>query len=145
LDVGMMNGERFAVMAGAGFDALMLDDVDSAQKSRLGRLSYVWSGAKHLRMPRFEAQVAVDGRRWFTGKVACILVGNVGRIMGGSEVFPHARPDDGELDVGVVTAHGAVQWARALARAMVGDPARSPFVRTTSGRKIRVELDRKVL
>ena len=30
LDVGVMNGERFAVMAGAGFDARMIRDADGA-------------------------------------------------------------------------------------------------------------------
>ena len=50
LDVGVMNGERFAVMAGTGFDALLMGDVDSGRKSKLGRLAYVWSGTKFLRM-----------------------------------------------------------------------------------------------
>jgi len=144
LDVGVMNGERFAVMAGTGFDALLMGDVDSGRKSRLGRLAYVWSGAKYLRMPRFDARIKVDGKKWFQGRASCVLVGNVGKVFGGVEVFPEAKPDDGALSVGVVTAHGAVQWARALARAVAGDPARSPFVRTTDGRRIRVDLGKKM-
>jgi diacylglycerol kinase (ATP) len=144
LDVGVMNGERFAVMAGTGFDALLMGDVDRGRKSRFGRLAYVWSGAKYLRMPRFDARIRVDGKKWFEGRASCVLAGNVGRIFGGVEVFPGAEPDDGELCVGVVTANGVVQWARALVRAVVGDPARSPFVHTTNGRKIRVDLGRKM-
>ena len=62
LDVGVMNGERFAVMAGTGFDALLMGDVDSGRKSKLGRLAYVWSGTKYLRMPRFDARIKVDGK-----------------------------------------------------------------------------------
>jgi YegS/Rv2252/BmrU family lipid kinase len=144
LDVGVMNGEHFAVMGGTGFDALLMGDVDSGSKSRFGRLAYVWSGTKYLRMKRFDARIKVDGKKWFKGRAACVLVGNVGRIFGGVELFPDATPDDGELCVGVVTAHGAVQWARALARAVAGDAAKSPLVRTTSGRKIRVDLGRKM-
>jgi diacylglycerol kinase family enzyme len=139
-----MNGECFAVMAGSGFDALLMGDVSSERKSRFGRLAYVWSGAKYLRMPRFDARIKVDGQKWFKGRAACVLVGNVGQIFGGVELFPDAEPDDGELCVGVVTARGAVQWARALVRAIAGDPAQSPFVRTTNGRKIRVDLGRKM-
>src|SRR6185295_15712300 len=30
LDVGVMNGERFAVMAGTGFDAIMMGNTDAA-------------------------------------------------------------------------------------------------------------------
>ena len=52
LDVGVLNGERFAVMAGAGFDAALMQATDRALKDRLGRLAYVWSGARAV---RFEA------------------------------------------------------------------------------------------
>ena len=40
LDVGRFKGERFAVMAGAGFDAGMIRDADNL-KDRLGRAAYV--------------------------------------------------------------------------------------------------------
>ena len=49
IDVGRINGERFAVMAGAGFDARMIGDADGGLKDRFGRLAYVWTGAKNLR------------------------------------------------------------------------------------------------
>ena len=49
LDVGRMNGERFCVMAGAGFDARMIRDADGGLKDRVGRAAYVWTGAKNLR------------------------------------------------------------------------------------------------
>ena len=45
LDVGRLNGERFGVMAGAGFDAAMIHDADGALKDRLGRAAYIWTGA----------------------------------------------------------------------------------------------------
>jgi diacylglycerol kinase family enzyme len=97
-----------------------------------------------VRLPRFGARIEVDGEMWFEGDAGCVLGGNVGRVLGGIRVFPAARPDDGRLDVGVVTASGIVQWARALGRAVAGDPTRSPFVRETRGRKVRVDLDRKI-
>jgi YegS/Rv2252/BmrU family lipid kinase len=144
LDVGQLNGERFAVMGGAGLDAQMIEHADGTWKRRLGRASYVVAAARHVRLPRFGVCIEVDGRTWFEGKAGCVLLGNVGRVLGGIRVFPDARPDDGRLDVGVVTAKGLAQWARALARAVTGDPTRSPFVWETRGRKVRVELDRKI-
>jgi diacylglycerol kinase family enzyme len=131
-------------MAGAGFDALMIGDVDRAMKRRFGRAAYVWTGTKHLRSDPFVARIDVDGHRWFKGSAGCVLVGNVSRVFGGIEVFDDASPDDGRLELGVVTAKGAVQWLRALARAAVGRADRSPFVQTTKGAKIDVRLDRKV-
>jgi diacylglycerol kinase (ATP) len=144
LDVGVVNGERFVVMAGCGFDALMIQDADRGRKDRLGRAAYLWSGARALRAGVVKAQVDVDGERWFAGRLSCLLVGNVGTILAGIQAFDHASPSDGRLDVGVVTAEGPVQWVRALTRTAFGRADRSPFVRTTSGHKIRVRLERKL-
>ena len=106
LDVGVMNGERFAVMAGAGLDALMIRDMGDGLKGRAGKLGYVWAGAKNLAEQRFTMKVRVDGRLWFSGKASCVLVGNVGTVLGGLSLFPQALPDDGKLEIGVVTAEG---------------------------------------
>jgi diacylglycerol kinase family enzyme len=143
LDVGVMNGERFAVMAGAGLDALMIRDMGGGLKERVGKLGYVWAGAKNLGEQRFALKIRVDGRRWFSGKASCVLVGNVGTVLGGLSLFPQAQPDDGKLEIGVVTAKGLLDWARTLPRSVVGDPERSPFVHVTSGRAFDIRLDRK--
>jgi diacylglycerol kinase (ATP) len=143
LDVGRFNGERFAVMAGAGFDAAMIKDADSL-KDRLGRLAYVLSGAGNLSAEPFEASINVDGARWYKGPANCILLGNMGDLFGGIEVFEDARPDDGLLDLGVVTAEGAVQMARTVVRTAFGTAQKSPFVRVTKARSVKVNLDRKV-
>jgi len=142
LDVGSVNGERFAVMAGAGFDAMMIKDADRGLKDRVGRLAYVWTGAKNLNTGRTKARITVDGETWFKGRTACVLVGNVGKILGGAEAFEGARPDDGLLELGVVTAGTPLQWTRALTRTAVGKAERSPFVQTTRGRRFDVWLKR---
>ena len=81
LDVGRINGERFLVMAGVGFDALMIRDADRALKDRVGRAAYVWTGARHLREKPVDTRIVVDGTTWFHGDATCVLVGNVGTIM----------------------------------------------------------------
>ena len=145
LDVGRFNGEGFAVMAGAGFDASMIREADGTLKDRLGRVAYVWTGSKNLRAKPFKAKIEVDGVPWYTGAASCILVGNVGRLFGGVEVFEDARPDDGRLEVGVVNAEGITDWVRTLARTVAGNAERSPLVQATSATKIKVKLNRKVL
>ena len=57
-------------------------------------------------MKPFRAEIKVDGVGWYKGKASCILLGNVGDLFGGVEVFEDARPDDGMLELGVVTAEG---------------------------------------
>ncbi len=145
LDTGSVNGERFMVMAGAGFDARMISDADRGAKDRLGRAAYVVTGIRNLAARPARATVKVDGKRFFEGKVSCVLAANVGKILGGVEAFPQARPDDGRLDLGVVTAKNPVQWARTFGRLAVGHPDQSPFVNVTQGKKIRIRFDRKVL
>jgi diacylglycerol kinase (ATP) len=145
LDLGRFNGERFAVMAGAGFDASMIQQADGTLKDRLGRAAYVWTGSQSLRAKPFKAKIDVDGVPWYAGAASCILVGNVGRLFGGVEVFEDARPDDGRLEVGVVHADGITDWARILARTAAGHAEQSPLVQATSAKKIKVKLNRKVL
>ena len=48
LDTGSVNGERFMVMAGAGFDARMISDADRGTKDRLGRAAYIATGVRNL-------------------------------------------------------------------------------------------------
>lgn len=146
LDVGRFNGERFAVMAGAGFDAAMIRDAgEGGLKERLGRVAYVWTGSKNLRSKPFRADIKVDGVDWYDGKASCILVGNVGKLFGGVEAFEDARPDDGKLELGVVTAEGLIEWGRILARTAAGSASASPFVQTTKASSVKVKLNRKVL
>jgi YegS/Rv2252/BmrU family lipid kinase len=145
LDVGRFDGEHFAVMAGVGFDASMIQQADGTLKDRLGRVAYIWTGSQNLRAKPFKAKIKVDGAPWYTGAASCILVGNVGRLFGGIEVFEDAQPDDGRLEVGVVNADGVVDWVRTLARTAVGHAERSPLVQATTAAKINVKLSRKVL
>ena len=143
LDTGSVNGERFAVMAGAGFDARMIADADRGMKDRLGQAAYVVTGIRNLSARRVRATIKVDGKRFFNGKVSCVLAANVGQILGGVEAFPAARPDNGCLELGVVTAGTPLQWARAFARIALGHPERSPFAKVTQGRKFTIRFDRK--
>ncbi|MGK5739954.1 diacylglycerol/lipid kinase family protein [Micromonospora sp. URMC 103] len=140
LDLGRINGEHFAVMAGAGFDGDLIREADRDLKGRFGRLAYVWTGLRHVRGELVHTRIRVDGTTWFEGEASCVLFGNVGTITGGIPAFDDARPDDGYLEVGVSTASGAIDWARTLGRMAAGRSDESPFVRITRGRKVRVRL-----
>jgi diacylglycerol kinase (ATP) len=144
LDTGSVNGERFMVMAGAGFDAQMISDADRGAKDRLGPAAYIVTGLKSLTARRSRAAVKVDGRLFFAGRLSCVLAANVGKILGGVEAFPQAQPDDGRLELAVVTAGNPVEWARTFGRLALGHPDQSRFVRVTAGRKFTVRFDRKV-
>jgi diacylglycerol kinase (ATP) len=144
IDLGELNGEHFAVMAGIGFDGALIRDADRGMKDRLGKLAYVWTGLRHVNGAAPTAKVMVDGVKWFEDEASCVLVGNVGTITGGIQAFDDAKPDDGWLDVGVATAQGAMQWARALGTMAVGRSDHSPFVRITRARRVDVKLQEKL-
>jgi diacylglycerol kinase (ATP) len=144
LDVGLINDEHFGVMAGTGLDALMIRDADAGLKDKVGRVAYVVTGAKNIGKSAVTMQVEVDGKKWFKGKASCLLIGNLGDVFSGISAFPDSQPDDGFLSIGVVTASGALDWIRTLGRSAVGDPEKSPFVETTTGRKIEVRLGKAI-
>ena len=144
LDTGSVNGERFTVMAGAGFDARMISDADRGMKDRLGRAAYVVTGMRNLARAPGEGDRGGGRHALLQGKVSCVLAANVGKILGGVEAFPDAQPDDGRLELGVVTAGNPVQWARTFARLARGQAAVSPFVKVTQGKKVSIRFGQKV-
>jgi YegS/Rv2252/BmrU family lipid kinase len=144
LDVGKINGEHFAVMAGAGLDARMIRDTDGGPKDRFGKLAYVWAASRNLRVEPFKARIEVNGDLWYDDEASCLLFGNFGALFGGLEAFDNASPEDGLLEVGVTHAESLGQWARTVARTAIGSVESSPFVQVTKAKRIDVELDRKV-
>lgn len=144
LDVGKINGERFAVMAGAGLDAKMIKDADGGLKDRVGRVAYVWTASKNLPSEPFDARIEVNGELWYEDHATCILLGNVGSLFAGVEVFDNAHPDDGMLEIAVSNAQGIGEWARTIARTVIGTTAKSPFVQMTKAKKVDVKMSRKV-
>jgi len=141
LDVGVLNGERFAVMAGVGLDAVMMHNADGTLKDRFGRLAYFYTGARAALMPPRTVKIDVDGVRWFKGNAACVLLGQMGTLGVGMVAFPDAQPDDGLLEVGVITAQSAVQLVRVLGRVVIGQPERSPFTEMTRGKEVEIRVD----
>ncbi|MGE0877497.1 MAG: diacylglycerol kinase family protein [Acidimicrobiia bacterium] len=144
IDVGLVNREQhFAVMAGVGFDALMIRDADeNGLKDRFGRLAYVWSAAHNTTISPAHAEVSVNGAPWFVGEASCVITANVGRLLGGIPAFPDASPTDGRLEVGVVTARSRSDWLRLAGAAVTHRVEASPFGEVTSANKIVVQLDR---
>jgi diacylglycerol kinase (ATP) len=143
LDVGTVNGERFAAMAGSGFDATMIRDTSDVAKKDLGRLAYFRSSLRAIRARSVRMKIRVDGAKWFKGKASCALIGNIGRVTGGVPVFGDASPFDGQLDIGVVTAKNGWEWLRVFLEIAKGGDSGSELLERTRAKKIDIKLRKK--
>ena len=143
IDVGRMNDLYFAVMAGTGFDALMIRDADEkALKERFGRMGYVWAGMNNLGVTPAQAEIEVDGLPWYKGEASCVILANVGTIVGGVQAFPDASPTDGRLELGVVQARSKRDWARLMASALARRATESSLTETVTAKRVSIRLDR---
>jgi diacylglycerol kinase family enzyme len=110
LDVGVANGRPFVVLAGIGFDAEMLAGASEELKRRAGWHAYAFSALRHLWDRWTRVGLRADGgpplRRW----ASAVIVGNVGTLQGNLRLLPDAVPDDGVLDVAVISAWGLIGW-----------------------------------
>jgi YegS/Rv2252/BmrU family lipid kinase len=144
LDVGHANGHLFVAMAGIGFDAMLLDSTGEPLKKRLGWLAYAVSALRHLRARPVRATLRTDGGRALRRRASGIVVGNVGALQGGLALLPGAEPDDGVLDLMVLTARGWSGWLALAADVMLRRTRTGRVVRSEF-RELRVQLDRQQL
>ena len=100
--VGRANGRRFTMMAGIGFDALVVSRVSLNLKKWIGPLAYVWESLRQSARYGFHAHdVTIDGVAYRpVSMVAC-----KGRRYGGPYI---AAPDAclGEANFHIVMMHG---------------------------------------
>lgn len=74
-----------------------------------------------------------------------MVTANVGKLLGGIEAFENAKPDDGLLELVVITAKNRIQWTRTLGRVALGNAEDSPFVEVTVGRRFEIRFARPFL
>ncbi|MFF3341274.1 diacylglycerol kinase family protein [Streptomyces flavidovirens] len=143
IDVGRVSGDglaptRFTVMAGAGFDAVMVRDASPRLKASLGWLAYVVSAVRHLGDPPMRLSIRLDTGDVVPRRARMVVIGNVGALQGGVPLLPDARPDSGRLEVVLLDPSGAVGWLAAAAhllRGMMSGRSRRPAGTGTRGRR----------
>ncbi|MFL6181836.1 MAG: diacylglycerol/lipid kinase family protein [Actinomycetes bacterium] len=128
LVLGKGRREVSMVMAGMGWDAAMMA-VSEVAKARLGWGAYALQAARTVRDHPIRLRVQVDDGPEHTFFARMCLIANVGTLMGGFELLPESRPDDGLLDVLVFEPTTTVDYVRSswgvLRNANGYDPART--------------------
>ena len=105
----------FLVMAGLGYDAAIMADTVDVLKDRMGWLAYVEAGIRKLPGKPVRARISIDGGAPVRRRIRSVMVGNCGRIMGGIEIFPDAKVDDGVLDLLLLSPRGRFGWLGVIA------------------------------
>jgi YegS/Rv2252/BmrU family lipid kinase len=142
VDVGEVDGRPFVGIASVGFDS----DVQTiANRARVigGRLVYLYAALRALgawRPATFQAEV--DGTPHTVHGYA-VAVANSGTYGGGMRLVPHARLDDGRLDVLLVGAHSKLRYLGTLPKVFRGTHlAGNEFAGLADGTTVRLSADR---
>jgi diacylglycerol kinase (ATP) len=133
--------QLFLVMAGLGYDAAIMANTVDELKDRVGWLAYVEAGIRHLPGKPVKAQISIDGQPAVTRRIRSVMVGNCGKIMGGVEIFPDAKLDDGILDVVLLAPAGKLGWLSVLAGVFGRKRSRNASVEYFTGKSAEITLD----
>lgn len=140
----MKVGEKYFVLQiGIGLDSLMIRDTDRQAKRRFGRAAYLWTAFTRLigyQPVRFT--IVADGQR-SRPRASQVLVANGGVL--GAPPFswgPHIRPDDGKIDVCIVSARTALDYGGLIWHTLLGQQRRDRNVRYLAAtRSIAISAD----
>jgi diacylglycerol kinase family enzyme len=141
IDVGVVGDQCFAVMAGMGFDAQMLAGTSETAKKHIGWLAYVGGAVKHLRDRPMRVRIKLDDGAPMPRRPRTVIVANVGRLQGGVRLLSDAQPDDGKLDVAVLSPRSLRHWAE-LGWAVVRRSDRVPLMETFSAQRVEIFSNR---
>jgi diacylglycerol kinase family enzyme len=141
IDVGALDDRCFAVMAGMGFDAEMLEGTSETAKKRIGWLAYVGGAVKHLRNRPMRVRIVLDGGPPMPRRPRTVIVGNVGRLQGGVRLLGEAKPDDGKLNVAILSPRNLRHWA-ALGWAVIRRQDRIPRMETYTAERVEIRSNR---
>lgn len=128
-------------MVVGGFGGEVTARVDEEEKRHWGSLAYLRSAIRELgELPRFRARVEVDGRPR-ERELLNVAVAN-GPFAGGHvRVAPGARPDDGRLEVILLSAASLGELAGVAARLVAGRPVESDRLERLPGREVSIRSD----
>ena len=143
----------FLVSGGIGYDADVCDLISRStsktffNRLHLSSLAYTWLGLKQAaRYQKANGTITYDGGVALDLKnVAFISFHNVRTEGGGWPFAPDARPDDGVLDVCIVTTSSRLKFAAALIASRLGGRHRNhAAVHIIKTRSAHLKLDKKL-
>jgi diacylglycerol kinase family enzyme len=138
----------FAIVGGAGYDALIMRDADRRAKRRLGLFAYLLAALRNLNNESFIAHITLEegaggnsaGPLFLRRRARSVMVANMGRLQGGLTLVPGAWPDDGRLELTILKAETLWDWLRLVGNALRGRIAEDPAVEYHAARRVHVRF-----
>jgi YegS/Rv2252/BmrU family lipid kinase len=142
LDVGEVEGRFFLSTSGVGLDAQVGQEFDKSPIR--GGLPYVGIAAKEfLNYQPVVAHIEFDGESRSI-RPLLLTIANTNQFGIGAVIAPRARPDDGLLDVCVISEISVLEALVHSPKLFMGAIDQAPHVELFQTREIRVSLERDV-
>jgi diacylglycerol kinase (ATP) len=140
LSVDEHEPQLFAVMAGTGLDAMIMDEVDPRLKATIGSAAYFVAAGKAAGRLPVRLDVTVDDQPAYRGEAMLCVIGNVGELTGGITLIPQARADDGMLHVYLASPRRPSHWAKVLMRLVTRRARDGDRVDMWHGQSVEIRL-----
>jgi len=140
IDVGIVRNRPFVLMVSAGLDAHVVRCVPEPLKRSLGVYAFLWTGLQELRRYQPARYRMVLPDKQMEEEAVIVVVANTSRYGWFTTIAPHARIDDGVLDL--VWLPAGRGWRRAIWHVfldvMTGRAGRCPHLRFERAREVRI-------
>ena len=141
VDVGKVNDRYYGTISGVGFDAEVAAEVNRWPKWVAGTVVYTAGILKKLVTYRCApARITIDGEL-LELSLFLLAAANTSWYAGGMYMAPHARPDDGQLEVILARDFTKMETLQVLPKVFSGGHLAHPKVSHRPGVEIRVESD----
>jgi diacylglycerol kinase family enzyme len=136
-----LDTDHFAVMAGLGLDAAIIDDAPADLKKRIGWPAYLFSAVKNINHPSVRVQITLDEKEPIERKARTVVIGNVGHLQANIPLLPDAEPDDGTIDVIVIAPRRVTQWPRLIVRVLTRRRRSDPYLERFTGERVEISAE----
>ena len=135
--------EHFAVMAGIGIDAMIMDETNEELKDKVGSAAYFVAAAKALGRLPIRLTVQLDNNRPVRRNAMLCVIGNVGTLRGNLTLIPGASPEDGLLDLYIASPRRFRHWLKVALRLITRRAKKDDQVDQDMGKTVRIMIDGK--
>ena len=139
LDVGVVNGRNFLVVAGVGFDAECVQRLVNNRNGHITHLSYTAPIWRTIWGHRFPPIRVICGDQFVWEGRGMVFVGNMNRYSSGLPVVRDAIPDDGRLDLVILPCSNPAQWLMQAIRIALARHVEHRNTRYLRCTKLRIE------